>query len=121
MTSSEATSACRSRGQCKTDRQRHIMAADDNEAAFWGNTHRQAWRAIAERPFIAGGFVWTGFDYRGEPTPFQWPSVSTVFGAMDLCGFAKTAFWLHRAQWVKLEEQPVVKIAPHWNWPGEEG
>ncbi|KQV47420.1 beta-galactosidase [Pelomonas sp. Root1217] len=121
LTSSEDTSAFMSRGEFKTDQAAHLMASDDSQAAYWGNTHRQAWKAIAERPFIAGGFVWTGFDYRGEPTPFEWPSASSVFGAMDLCGFAKTAFWLHRAQWVKLEEQPVVKIAPHWNWPGQEG
>lgn len=119
LTSSEDTSAFMSRGEFKTDQVRHLMASDDSEAAYWGNTHRQAWRAIAERPFIAGGFVWTGFDYRGEPTPFEWPSAGSVFGAMDLCGFAKTAFWLHRAQWVK--DQPVIKIAPHWNWPGQEG
>jgi len=121
LTSSEDTSAFMSRGEFKTDRARNIMASDDSEAAYWGNTHRQAWKAIAERPFVAGGFIWTGFDYRGEPTPFEWPSASSFFGAMDLCGFAKTAFWLHRAQWVKVEEQPVVKIAPHWNWPGQEG
>lgn len=121
LTSSEDTSAFMSRGVFRTDRAAHVMASDDTEAAFWGNTHRQAWRAIAERPFVAGGFVWTGFDYRGEPTPFEWPSASSVFGAMDLCGFAKTAFWLHRAQWTPLAEAAVVKIAPHWNWPGEEG
>ncbi|MFG6433765.1 beta-galactosidase GalA [Roseateles sp. LYH14W] len=121
LTSSEDTSAFMSRGEFKTDRARNIMASDDTEAAYWGNTHRQAWKAIAERPFIAGGFVWTGFDYRGEPTPFEWPSASSFFGAMDLCGFAKTAFWLHRAQWVKLEDAPVIKIAPHWNWAGQEG
>ena len=121
LTSSEDTSAFMSRGEFKTDQVAHLMASDDSEAAYWGNTHRQAWRAIAERPFIAGGFVWTGFDYRGEPTPFEWPSAGSVFGAMDLCGFAKTAYYLHRAQWVKLEDEPVVKIAPHWNWPGQEG
>jgi beta-galactosidase len=119
LTSSEDTSAFMSRGEFKTDQAKHLMASDDSEAAYWGNTHRQAWKAIAERPFNAGGFVWTGFDYRGEPTPFEWPSAGSVFGAMDLCGFAKTAFWLHRAQWVK--DQPVIKIAPHWNWPGQEG
>lgn len=121
LTSSEDTSAFMSRGEFKTDHAAHLMASDDSEAAYWGNTHRQAWRAIAERPFIAGGFVWTGFDYRGEPTPFEWPSAGSVFGAMDLCGFPKTAFHLHRAQWVKVDEQPVVKIAPHWNWPGQDG
>lgn len=121
LTSSEDTSAFMSRGEFRTDWKAHVMASDDTEAAYWGNTHRQAWRAIAERPFIAGGFVWTGFDYRGEPTPFEWPSAGSVFGAMDLCGFAKTAFWLHRAQWTKLADAAVVKIAPHWNWSGEEG
>ena len=119
MTSSEDTSAFMSRGEFTSDAAAHHSAGYDEDAAYWGNTHRQAWRAIAERPFIAGGFVWTGFDYRGEPTPFDWPSVSSVFGAMDLCGFPKTAYWLHQAQWTR--DRPVVKIEPHWNWPGREG
>ena len=119
MTSSEDTSAFMSRGEFTSDAAAHHSASYDEDAAYWGNTHRQAWRAIAERPFMAGGFVWTGFDYRGEPTPFDWPSVSSVFGAMDLCGFPKTAFWLHQAQWI--HDRPVVKIEPHWNWPGREG
>jgi beta-galactosidase len=119
MTSSEDTSAFMSRGEFASDAAAHHSASYDEDAAYWGNTHRQAWRAIAERPFMAGGFVWTGFDYRGEPSPFDWPSVSSVFGAMDLCGFPKTAFWLHQAQWV--HDRPVVKMVPHWNWPGREG
>ncbi|MEP6502761.1 MAG: beta-galactosidase GalA [Betaproteobacteria bacterium] len=119
MTSSEDTSAFMSRGEFTTDAAAHRSASYDEDAAYWGNTHRQAWRAIAQRPFMAGGFVWTGFDYRGEPTPFDWPSAGSVFGAMDLCGFAKTAFWLHQAQWV--HDRPVVKIEPHWNWPSKEG
>jgi beta-galactosidase len=119
MTSSEDTSAFMSRGEFTTDAAAHHSASYDDDAAYWGNTHRQAWRAIAERPFVAGGFVWTGFDYRGEPTPWEWPSAGSVFGAMDLCGFPKTAFWLHQAQWV--HDRTVVKIEPHWNWPGREG
>src|SRR6185369_9979129 len=92
-----------------------------DEPSSWGNTHRKAWQAIAERPFVAGSFIWTGIDYRGEPTPFEWPSASSFFGAMDLAGFPKTAFWIHQAQWVKLQDRPVVKLVPHWNWPGREG
>jgi len=119
MTSTEDTSAYMSRGEFTSDRAAHVIGSYDDEPSSWGNTHRQAWRAIAERPFIAGGFVWTGIDYRGEPTPYEWPSTSSFFGAMDLAGFAKTAFWIHQAQWVK--DRPVVKLVPHWNWPGREG
>ncbi|HJV60212.1 MAG TPA: glycoside hydrolase family 2 TIM barrel-domain containing protein, partial [Albitalea sp.] len=119
MTSTEDTSAFMTRGEFTSDRAAQVMASYDDEPSSWGNTHRDAWRAIAERPFIAGSFVWTGIDYRGEPTPFEWPSASSFFGAMDLGGFPKTAFWIHQAQWVK--DRPVVKIVPHWNWPGREG
>ncbi|HEX6706193.1 MAG TPA: beta-galactosidase GalA [Albitalea sp.] len=119
MTSTEDTSAYMTRGAFTSDRAAQVLGSYDDEPSSWGNTHRQAWRAIAERPFIAGSFVWTGIDYRGEPTPYEWPSASSFFGAMDLAGFAKTAFWIHQAQWVK--DRPVVKLVPHWNWPGREG
>jgi beta-galactosidase len=119
MTSTEDTSAFMSRGEFASDRAKHVLGSYDDEPAEWGQTHRHAWRLIAERPFVAGGFVWTGLDYRGEPTPFEWPSVSSFFGAMDLCGFPKTAFYIHQAHWVK--DRPVVKVVPHWNWPGREG
>jgi len=88
-------------------------------AAPWGATHRQAWSAIAARPFVAGGFVWTGFDYRGEPQKFEWPSVSSVFGIMDTCGFPKAAYYMHQAAWI--DDRPVLQIVPHWNWTGREG
>jgi beta-galactosidase len=119
MTSTEDTSAFMTRGEFVSDRSAHVMASYDEEPSSWGNTHRDAWRAIGQRPFIAGSFIWTGIDYRGEPTPFEWPSASSFFGAMDLAGFAKTAFWIHQAQWVK--DRPVVKLVPHWNWAGREG
>ncbi|MBI5684789.1 MAG: glycoside hydrolase family 2 protein [Verrucomicrobia bacterium] len=119
LTSSEDTSAFQSRGEFVTDKTRNLMNCYDTEAAPWGATHRNAWRAIAERPFLAGGFIWTGFDYHGEPTPFTWPSVSSVFGCADLCGFPKPAFYLHQAQWI--ENRPVLHLIPHWNWPGREG
>lgn len=119
MLSSEDTSAFQTRGAWFTDLDAHVVAEDDSLAADWGNTHRRAWQLIAERPFVAGSFVWTGFDYRGEPTPFEWPSVGAFFGIMDQCGFAKGAYWLRRALWI--DDAPVLHLLPHWNWPGREG
>ncbi|SFF73065.1 beta-galactosidase [Novosphingobium sp. CF614] len=119
LTSSEDTSAYMTRGAYADDPQRHVISSMDREAAGWGATHRQAWREIARRPFVAGGFVWTGFDYHGEPTPYAWPTIASFFGILDLCGFAKTAYDIRRAQWI--DGQPVVGIAPHWTWPGREG
>jgi beta-galactosidase len=119
LTSTEDTSAFMTRGEYVSDKAKQVFGSYDDEPSSWGNTHRQAWKAIAQRPFIAGGFFWTGIDYRGEPTPYQWPSAGSFFGAMDLAGFAKGAFWIHQAQWVK--DRPVVKLQPHWNWAGQEG
>ncbi|MBC8097646.1 MAG: glycoside hydrolase family 2 protein [Akkermansiaceae bacterium] len=119
MTSSEDTSGVMTRGEFFTDRKQNILDSYDTQHPSWGTTHRNAWKAIATRPYLAGGFIWTGFDYRGEPTPFKWPSVSSFFGCMDVCGFPKTAFYLHQAQWV--ENKPILTLVPHWNWPGREG
>jgi len=119
LTSSEDTSAFSTRGEWASDKARHIATSYDDEGAPWGATHNTAWKAIATRPFLAGGFVWTGFDYHGEPTPFEWPSTSSVFGIMDICGFPKMSFDLHRAQWI--DDAPVLALAPHWNWAGREG
>jgi len=117
LTSSEDGSAYQVRGEYQNNKQKNILNAYDTEAAPWGATHRNAWKAIAERPFLAGGFYWTGFDYRGEPTPFTWPSASSFFGIMDVCGFPKAAYWIHQAQWRK--DIPVLQIVPHWNWPSD--
>jgi beta-galactosidase len=120
ITSSEDTSAVSTRGEYVSDRKgRHVLTSYDDEAQPWGATHRTAWKAIATRPFVAGAFVWTGFDYRGEPQPFEWPTVSSSFGIMDLCGFAKDAFYIHQAQWLK--DRPVLHLSPHWNWPAQAG
>jgi beta-galactosidase len=119
ITSSEDTSAVSTRGEYATDMKAHLLTAYDDVARPWGATHRAAWKAIATRPFVAGAFVWTGFDYRGEPQPFEWPTASSSFGIMDLCGFEKDAFWIHQAQWVK--DRPVLHLSPHWNWAGREG
>lgn len=119
ITSSEDTSSFMTRGEFETDTTRNVIASYDDEHAAWGQSHRKAWKLIAERPFLAGGFVWTGFDYRGEPQRLSWPSVSSVFGIMDTCGFPKTAYYIHQSNWIK--NRPVLAIAPHWNWDGKEG
>ena len=115
LTSSEDCSAFQVRGEYQTDMEHNIIDSYDTRAADWGQTHRDNWKAINERPFLAGSFVWTGFDYRGEPTPFRWPSASSFFGIMDLCGFPKMAYYLRQAQWI--EDRPVMHLVPHWNWP----
>ena len=119
ITSSEDTSAVMTRDEYETVKSNNIIASYDEDHPGWGATHHDAWKAIDSRPFMAGGFVWTGFDYRGEPTPFTWPSAGSFFGCMDLCGFPKTAFYMHQAMWIK--DRPVLAIVPHWNWKGKEG
>jgi beta-galactosidase len=119
ITSSEDTSAVMTRGEYVTDMSKHLLSSYDDVARPWGATHRAAWKAIATRPFVAGAFVWTGFDYRGEPQPFEWPTAGSSFGIMDLCGFPKSAFYIHQAQWIT--DRPVLNLIPHWTWPGREG
>lgn len=99
----------------------NIVTAYDDVFPGWDkcSSARNSWEAIATRPRIAGGFSWTGFDYRGEPTPYGWPSASSFFGAMDLCGFPKTEFFIRQSHWVK--DKSVLTLVPHWNWSGREG
>lgn len=113
MLGSENDSAFQTRGVYKTDHGKHIIDCYDSEAAPWGNTYRDGFRQIDTRPHIMGLFIWTGFDYRGEPTPFEWPSISTQFGIMDTCGFKKDAFYLNKAYFT---DEPMIHILPHWNW-----
>jgi len=73
-------------------------------------------QAMRTAPWIAGEFVWTGFDYIGEPTPFEWPNRSSSFGIVDLVGFPKDRFYLYQSFW---KPEPMVHLLPHWNWPAE--
>ena len=73
---------------------------------------------LRPRPWLSGGFVWTGFDYRGEPTPYGWPCINSHFGILDTCGFPKDNFWYYQSWWT---DQPVLHLLPHWNWAGREG
>ncbi|HAH22289.1 MAG TPA: glycoside hydrolase family 2 [Prolixibacteraceae bacterium] len=84
----------------------------------WGPYPGEDWADIVKYPYLGGLFVWTGFDYRGEPTPFRWPCVSSHFGFMDICGFPKDGYYAYKAAWTN---EPVVHLFPHWNWPGKEG
>ncbi|MGC6455232.1 MAG: beta-galactosidase GalA [Coraliomargaritaceae bacterium] len=84
----------------------------------WGRSAEDTWRDCAEREFLGGTFLWTGFDYRGETYPFSWPSVVTRYGLMDLCGFPKDVFYYYQSWWTN---EPVLHLFPHWNWSGEEG
>jgi beta-galactosidase len=94
------------------------LAAYDVNAPDWAETTEAAWQAVVARPWMAGGFVWSGFDYRGEPTPFQWPAISSQYGILDTCGFPKDAYYYYRSWW---RVEPTVHIFPHWNWPVKEG
>lgn len=118
LTSSEDVSGLMQRGVYVTDKSKNLLDAYDTQKPSWGATHRVAWKAIAERPYLAGCFVWTGFDYHGEPTPYVWPTVGSNFGIMDICGFPKTAFYIHQAQWV--HDKPILQLEPHWNWPADQ-
>ena len=71
------------------------------------------------RPYLSGMCIWTGFDYRGEPTPFGWPAIASQFGILDLCGFPKDGFYYY--QETGGLDEPVLHVLPHWNWPGKEG
>jgi beta-galactosidase len=82
----------------------------------WGNTADTQFQALRKAPWMAGEFVWTGFDYIGEPTPFSWPNRSSSFGIVDLAGFPKDRYYLYQSQW---QSKPMVHLLPHWNWPDE--
>lgn len=91
----------------------HQLTAFDMSRVPWGQTAEEAWYAVRERDFVAGTFLWTGFDYMGEPTPFEWPSRSSYFGVVDLAGFPKDTWWMYRSEWT---DNTVLHLLPHWNW-----
>ncbi len=94
--------------------------ADDKERTFVSsyNMTDPAWKPVADRPWMCGAFVWTGFDYKGEPTPYKWPCINSHFGILDMCGFPKDNYYYYQSWW---KPQPIVHLMPHWNWPGKEG
>lgn len=86
----------------------------DNCHAPWGNTHEGTMRLVEDNDFIMGQFVWTGFDYLGEPTPYGWPARSSYFGIVDLAGIPKDVYYMYQSRW--RPDKNVLHIFPHWNW-----
>jgi beta-galactosidase len=115
---SEQGSTVGTRGIYANDAQRGYVSAYDDNAPSWAQTAEAWWSFFAPRPWLSGGFVWTGFDYRGEPTPYGWPCINSHFGILDTCGFPKDNFWYYQSWWTA---RPVLHLLPHWNWPGKEG
>lgn len=91
----------------------HTVSAYDHVSAPWGSTHEETWKIIKKHKYLPGQFIWTGFDYIGEPTPYGWPSRSSYFGLVDLAGFPKDAFYMYQSEWTN---KAVLHLFPHWNW-----
>lgn len=132
---SESNSALATRGYYKMPSTRVFIMPDDwrhnskdpslscssfdNCHVPWGSTHERTMIQVRDNDFIAGQFVWTGFDYLGEPTPYGWPARSSYFGVIDLAGIPKDAYYLYQSEW--QTEKTVLHLFPHWNWKtGEE-
>ncbi len=103
----------------KLFRENNVMNPDftcssyDNCCVPWGSTQEQTWKIVKRNDFISGMFIWTGFDYLGEPTPYPWPARSSYFGIVDLAGFPKDAYFMYKSEWT---DEDVLHIFPHWNW-----
>ncbi|WPU99767.1 beta-galactosidase GalB [Mucilaginibacter sp. cycad4] len=98
-------------------REGNNVSAYDNTRPPWGSTHEMTWKVMKKYDFLSGMFIWTGFDYLGEPTPYSWPSRSSYFGIIDLAGFPKDVYYMYQSEWTNKN---VLHIFPHWNWqPGK--
>lgn len=114
----EMGSTVTTRGIYEKDSIRAYVPDQDITAPWWASTAEAWWTLAAENDFWLGGFVWTGLDYRGEPTPYQWPNINSHFGIMDMCGFPKNIYYYYKSWWT---QDDVLHISPHWNWKGKEG
>ncbi|MGO8741129.1 MAG: beta-galactosidase GalA [Limisphaerales bacterium] len=114
----EQASVVGTRGIYTNDGPHGYVSAYDVVWPGWTTTAESWWSFFADRPWLSGGFVWTGFDYRGEPTPYWWPCVNSHFGILDTCGFPKDVFYYYKSWWTT---NTVLHLLPHWNWPGKEG
>jgi len=115
---SETASTVCTRGIYSTDKLRNWVSAYDLNHTEWSQLAEEWWKFYAAREWLAGGFAWTGFDYRGEPTPYGWPSISSQFGIVDTCGFPKDNFYYYKSWW---GSEPVLHLFPHWNWEQRNG
>ena len=112
----EMGSTVTTRGIYVKDTVNAYLPDEDITAPWWANTAEQWWTLAADRPWWIGGFVWTGFDYRGEPTPYEWPNINSHFGILDVCGFPKNIYYYYQSWWT---DKDVLHISPHWNWPNK--
>jgi len=114
----ETVSAVGTRGIYITDHDKGYVGSYDPYTTTGRASAEGWWSFCNARPWLAGGFVWTGFDYRGEPSPNGWPNISSQYGIIDTCGFPKDTFFYYQSWWTA---KPVLHLFPHWNWPGMEG
>jgi beta-galactosidase len=114
----ETVSAVGTRGIYITDPAKGYVGSYDPYTTTGRASAEGWWSFVSARPWLSGGFVWTGFDYRGEPSPNEWPNISSQYGIIDTCGFPKDSFFYYKSWWTS---EPVLHLFPHWNWPGMEG
>ena len=91
----------------------YMCSAYDNMHASWSSTHEETWDVVKHNAFVGGQYIWTGFDYIGEPTPYGFPARSAYFGVIDLAGFPKDTYYMYQSEWTT---KPVLHLFPHWNW-----
>jgi beta-galactosidase len=113
----EASTRC-TRGEYFVDDEQGYRSDYDKPKDVMGLTAERWWKFYDARPWLAGAYVWTGFDYRGEPHPYLWPVINCHFGIMDVCGFPKNNFYYYQAWWT---DKDVLHLYPHWNWNGKTG
>ncbi len=114
----EMGSTVTTRGSYQVDSIKGYLPDQDLSHPWWASLAEDWWPIAADNDWLLGGFIWTGFDYRGEPTPFSWPNVNSHFGVMDVCGFPKNLYYYYQSWW---SDKDVLHISPHWNWSGKEG
>ncbi|MBL7743236.1 MAG: glycosyl hydrolase 53 family protein [Chitinophagaceae bacterium] len=113
----EMGSTVTTRGIYEKDTIRGYVPDQDITAPWWASKAEDWWTLAAVNDFWLGGFVWTGLDYRGEPTPYSWPNINSHFGIMDMCGFPKNIYYYYQSWWT---DKDVLHISPHWNWRGKQ-
>jgi len=114
----ETVSAVCTRGIYITDKSKGFVSSYDPYTTSGRASAEGWWSFCNARPWLGGGYVWTGFDYRGEPSPNGWPNISSQYGIIDICGFPKDTFFYYQSWWT---DKPVLHLFPHWNWPAYEG
>lgn len=114
----EMGSTVTTRGVLEKDSLRAYLPDQDITAPWWASRAEEWWKLAAINDYWLGGFIWTGFDYRGESTPYKWPNINSHFGVMDMCGFPKNIYYYYQSWWT---DKDVLHISPHWNHHNEWG